>query len=113
MSAVSWIQKYGKWVAGVALVAVGFLFGVAIKRRPVVSGANPTKKKVEEQTTKDAEKAVAESQREKDEASHDYVGALRDMLAAEEARAKSLENDPEALNRYLKETGALVRGDGS
>lgn len=109
-----WLRKYGGWLGAGALLVLGFLLGVAIKKRPVIAaGADSQKKDIEARTAEKEQAAVQEAERAKASASVEHATALQEELAVEQRRADVLKDDAAALNQYLKETGTQVRRSGS
>ena len=111
---IAWIKKYWEVVVGGALLVLGFVFGVLLKKSPViVQGADPKKVAVDEKV------ALEEAQIQKDVAQKqadleaEHAKDIQTVIIDETAKEPALEKDSDATNAYLKEVGQAVRGEKS
>lgn len=109
----AWLKKWGPWVVFPVGLAYWFL---TRNRKTEITVSSPElmgHQEVRERIDTEAQKKISEAAVKRDErresVEEHYAEVSKRLDAAEERRAEALKNDPDALNRYLKEVGHAVR----
>lgn len=106
---LAWLKQWGLFILGGVFTILGALF--YLFRKPVVElEDNPAKKAAEAEAEKKAKEALDERDQQKKDAQDAHDTAEKKLIDEQKKDAKALEEDPDALNDFLKKTGKDVRG---
>lgn len=112
MAAWLWIKAQWRWLTAGGLVVLGFLFGLSLRRKPVVVPVqNPVADKAKEEADRQLEDAKGTRDRELNEAAAERDADIAAVVLDQQARAEGLQKDREALNEYVREAGRRARGE--
>lgn len=105
-----WLTKWWRWI----LVACGFLgsfiIGLIIRRpRPAPPIDNGVKQATEDKTQQQEQQAQTQAATQQAEAKTEHDHAVADVVRQEQKDASALQNDPDAMNDFLKQVGQDVR----
>jgi hypothetical protein len=105
------MRKHALVVEGAFILLLGFIFGVSLKKRPViVPGPSPAEKKLDEKTAAALQQSQVRHDAEVAAATEEHTVAI-DALFEEEAKATpALLASGQATNEYLKAVGQEVLG---
>lgn len=108
---LEWLKKWWWALIGALGGILGLLFGLAVRKKPIViETENPEKKAAEAEAEKRVEAAKETRDKAVEEAQQAHDTAEKNLIEAQKKAAPELESDPDALNEYLKQTGKDVRG---
>lgn len=111
-AAWEWVKKHWEIVAGLLILLLGFLFGVAVRKRPViVQGSNPEKKEAEEEAEAKTRKAEQQAEDKKAEAQKEHEADLAVMVDKIQDKSEDIRGDTQKTNEYLKDVGKHIRGE--
>jgi len=110
----AWMKKNALVVEGAFILLLGVIFGVSLKKRPViVPGPSPAEKKLDEKTAKALQQVQVRHDEEVKAATEEHAVAISDLLEEEEEATPALLASGQATNEYLKAVGQEVLGKGT
>jgi len=109
-AAWAWLKKYWEALTGLLLLAIGVVVGVTIRKRPVsITGADPDKKKIEDQTSAKGRQADQVAEVKKVQAVADHAAEVKVTIDAVEQKTEQVRDNPQAVNDYLHQVGDDAR----
>lgn len=102
------LRKYWGYLVTGFLVVLGFLFGVTLRRRALPPPA-PVKEQEEARVAQETIKAIEKRDEEKAVAVAEHKEQVAAEVKAEQAVVDQLQEDPEALNQFLKDVGRKAK----
>lgn len=107
-----WIKKYWEWLGGLVILAIGYFFGVIVRKKTIVTPApSPVEKKAQDDVQKGLQTAQQKHEVQQRVATEEHASNVAEVVAKEEREAYQLINDQTATNEYLKAVGQSVRGN--
>jgi len=107
-----WIKKYWRILLGALVGLLGFLFGVSVRKKPVlIQGEDPVKAETESQTA--VKDKVLEEQRDEEvaQAQQEAAQSQASVVQQEELKTQQVQDDVDATNQYLQGVSKDIKGD--
>lgn len=112
MAAWLWVKAQWRWLMAGCLVVLGFLFGLSLRRKPVVVPVqNPVADKAKEDAERQLDEAKGTRDRELEAAAAERDADIAAVVLDQQAHAEELQRDRESLNKYVLESGRKARGE--
>lgn len=107
----AFIKKHFTLVGGFLVALLGFMFGFAVKKKPViVPGTDPTKTQAEQDLKTEEVQIQADDTRAKQSATDEHTKDVAAVVTGEQKQEPALQTNDDATNSYLKDIGNQVRG---
>jgi len=112
----SWIRRYWKWLLFPLGILLYFVGRLSAPRRPlqVVNpeqiGADKVRGRADRKAQEAARAAAAERALEVQNIKARHARVIAALTAAQRKQAKTLQDDPAALNAFLLRVGASIQG---
>jgi hypothetical protein len=111
IAAWEFVKKYWAPIGAVLVAILGFMFGFAVKKSPViVTGVDPVKTKAEEDLKNAEVQVAADDAKAKQQATDQHTADVSAVVAGEQKQEPALVSNEDATNSYLKDIGNQIQG---
>jgi hypothetical protein len=98
-----WVKKHAAIVWGLLIALIGFLVGVSIRKKPViVSGEDPDKIKIEQQTAIEVQEAESVREVQVQQAEQEAAAEEAAVVQQEQQATQKVIGDVDQTNEYLQ-----------
>lgn len=106
-----WMKKHAALMWGLLIALVGFLVGVSVRKKPVIiSGEDPDKIKIEQQTAIEIQQAESVREVQISEAEKEAASEEAAVIQQEQKATEKVVGDVDQTNDYLQDVSKQFGG---